>query len=118
MKIAVASEKDRVSQHFGHCQNFNIYEVDKDNIVNMESVPNPGHKPGYLPNFLNKLGVNIIISGGMGASAINLFNSKDIEVITGAQGNVDDIAGKYIKGELASTGSICHQHLHHEECGE
>lgn len=56
MKIAVASEQDKVAGHFGHCINFNIYEARGSEIINSESIPNPGHKPGFLPNFLNDLG--------------------------------------------------------------
>lgn len=118
MKIAVASENNVVTEHFGHCQNFNIYEIEGNNIIKNDSIPNPGHKPGFLPNFLNDLGVNVIISGGMGAGAIDIFNNKNIEVITGASGNSIDLAQRYMSGELVSTGSICHQHIHHEECGE
>ncbi|NLN48938.1 MAG: dinitrogenase iron-molybdenum cofactor, partial [Clostridiales bacterium] len=70
MKIAVASEGKNVTEHFGHCENFNIFEAEGDKIVKSNSVPNPGHKPGFLPNFLNDLGVNVIISGGMGGGAI------------------------------------------------
>ena len=28
IKIAVASEKDMVTEHFGHCENFNIFKRD------------------------------------------------------------------------------------------
>lgn len=117
MKIAVASEKDMVTEHFGHCENFNIFEVENNVIINSESIPNPGHKPGYLPNFLNEKGVNVIISGGMGGGAIDIFNEKNIEVIVGASGNAKTLAEQYIKGQLKSTGSVCHNHEHHDECG-
>ena len=65
-KIAVASEVNEVAGHFGHCSNFNIYEVENGKIVKEESIPNPGHRPGFLPNFLNELGAKVVISGGMG----------------------------------------------------
>jgi len=70
-----------------------------------------------LPNFLNDMGVNTIISGGMGAGAVEIFNEKGIEVITGAQGDAEDLVKRYLKGELQSTGSVCHEHRHHDECG-
>jgi predicted Fe-Mo cluster-binding NifX family protein len=118
MKIAVASERDLVTEHFGHCENFNIYEVEGNGIIKDESIPNPGHRPGFLPKFLNDLGVNVIISGGMGGGAIDIFNNKNIEVIIGAHGNARKLVESYINGELVSTGSICHSHIHNEECGE
>ena len=76
--------------------------------------PNPGHKPGFLPNYLNDLGVNVIISGGMGGGAVDIFNEKGIEVIVGAQGEAKTAAEQYLQGRLQSTGSICHEHLHHD----
>lgn len=116
MKIAVASEGNLVTEHFGHCQNFNIYETEDCKIVKSESVPNPGHKPGFLPNFLNDLGIKVIISGGMGGGAVDIFNEKDIEVIVGARGDAKENVELYLKGELKSTGSVCHQHQHEGDC--
>jgi predicted Fe-Mo cluster-binding NifX family protein len=118
IKIAVASEKEMVTEHFGHCLNFNIFEAENDQITKSESIPNPGHKPGFLPNFLKDMGVNVIISGGMGEGAIDIFNEKGIEVILGASGDSKDTANAYLKGTLKSTGSVCHEHQHHDECGE
>ena len=118
MKIAVASEKEMVTGHFGHCENFNIYETDGNEIVISQSINNPGHKPGFLPNFLNDMGVNVIISGGMGGGAVEIFNEKGIEVITGASGEAKSAVNEYLKGNLKTTGSICHEHQHHDECGE
>ncbi|KPU43484.1 antiporter inner membrane protein [Oxobacter pfennigii] len=118
IKIAVASENEMVTEHFGHCVNFNIFEAADDKVVRSESIPNPGHKPGFLPNFLNDMGVNVIISGGMGSGAIDIFNEKGIEVIVGASGNAKAAAEAYLKGTLKSTGSVCHEHQHHDECGE
>lgn len=117
MKIAVASERDMVTGHFGHCENFNIFEEKNNNIVKSESIPNPGHRPGFLPEFLNDLGVNVIISGGMGGGAVEIFNEKGIEVITGATGKAREAAELYLKGKLKSTGSVCHEHQHHDTCG-
>ena len=118
MKIAVASENMMVTEHFGHCVNFNIYDVENNEIVKSGSIENPGHKPGFLPNFLNDLGVNVVISGGMGGGAIDIFNEKNIEVIVGTSGDAKAAAVAYLQGELKSTGSVCHEHQHHDECGE
>jgi len=118
MKIAVASENGMVTEHFGHCETFNIFETENNKIVKSETIPNPGHKPGFLPNFLHDMGVNVIISGGMGGGAVDIFNEHGIEVITGARGNAEALANSYLKGELKSTGSVCHEHQHADECGE
>lgn len=64
------------------------------------------------------MGVNVIISGGMGGGAIDIFNKKNIEVIVGASGSAEVAAEAYLQGSLKSTGSVCHEHQHHGECGE
>jgi predicted Fe-Mo cluster-binding NifX family protein len=117
IKIAVASENEMVTGHFGHCINFNIYNAENNNILSTVSIPNPGHRPGFLPNFLNDMGVNVIISGGMGGGAIDIFNEKGIEVVVGAAGEAKSAAEAYLAGELKSTGSVCHEHQHQDECG-
>lgn len=117
MKIAVASENEMVTEHFGYCKSFNIFEAESNQIIKSESIPNPGHKPGFLPNFLSEMGVNVIISGGMGGSAVTIFNEKGIEVIIGAKGNAKAAANSYLLGALKSSGSVCHEHQHHDKCG-
>lgn len=117
MKIAVASNGEFVTEHFGHCEAFHIFDSENNEIMKSEKVANPGHRPGFLPNFLNDLGVKVIISGGMGGGAIDIFNEKGIEVIVGTQGLALDAAKNYLAGNLKSTGSVCHEHQHHDECG-
>ncbi len=118
MKIAVASEGKMVTEHFGHCEAFTIFEAKDNQITSKEVVPNPGHRPGFLPVFLHEKGVNVIISGGMGGGAVDIFNEKGIEVITGASGDAEASANSYLRSELKSTGSVCHQHQHADECGK
>lgn len=113
-KIAVAAEGKNVTEHFGHCPGFLIYTVEGTQIQGEEFIPNPGHKPGFLPNFLADRGVSVILSGGMGQGAIEIFNERGVDVITGATGDAKTAVLKFLNGELKSTGSVCHQH--HDEC--
>ena len=122
MKIVVAANAGMVSGHFGHCEDFIFFETEGDKIVNQTVVGNPGHKPGFLPNFLADKGANVIISGGMGGGAVDIFNERNVEVIIGATGDAKANVEEYLKGNLKSTGSVCHHHDHdHEdhdhECG-
>ncbi len=114
MKLCIASEHKNVTSHFGHCETFEIYTIENSRIVDQKSVDNPGHKPGFLPGFLANIGVNVIISGGMGGSAIDLFHGFGIDVITGVSGHCDDVAKRYISQELVATYSPCEEHSHHQ----
>ena len=117
MKIVVAAMGDQVAQHFGHCETFIFFETENGQILNVENVPNPGHRPGFLPNFLADNGAKVIIAGGMGGGAVDIFNERDVEVIVGATGDARTAVETYLKGELISTGSVCHAHAHADECG-
>jgi Mrp family chromosome partitioning ATPase/predicted Fe-Mo cluster-binding NifX family protein len=116
-KVAIASERDSVCAHFGHCEGFAIYSTAAGKIVSQEFLPNPGHKPGLLPNLLNDQGVRVVIAGGMGAGAIDIFNEKGIDVVTGASGPVEQTILNFLTGQLISSGSVCHDHQHSGECG-
>lgn len=116
MIISIASDGKLVSGHFGHCEGFATYEVEEGKVLNKDFVQNPGHRPGFLPVFLKELGANVIIAGGMGEAAQQLFNENGIEVVVGASGVCDDLLQRYIKGELKSTGSICREHQHEGHC--
>lgn len=117
MRIIVASDGEQVTQHFGHCRYFRAYDAENGTIVDSRVIENPGHRPGFLPVFLKEQGANVIISGGMGAAAIELFNQNGIEVIVGASGEAKAAAEDFLKGILESTGEVCHEHMHHDDCG-
>ena len=81
-------------------------------------VPNPGHRPVYLPVFLKEKDVNVIIAGGMGETAQQLFIENGIKVVVGAAGDADKAVDEYLDGKLESTGSICSEHSYEGHCNE
>ncbi|MBN1778399.1 MAG: dinitrogenase iron-molybdenum cofactor [Clostridiales bacterium] len=117
MKIAAACTGAQMCQHFGHCENFMIFEAEDGKILSEQSIRNPGHRPGFLPNFLADKGVNVMIAGGIGGGAIEIFGERGIEVVTGAQGGARAAAEAFLSGALRSTGSVCREHAHHDDCG-
>jgi len=116
MKIAIANNNNMCTEHFGHCEGFKIYELENEKVINEDFIKNPGHKPGLLPIFLKEKGINIIISGGMGQMAQELFCENNIEVIVGASGENDKLINQYLKGILKSNNRICEKHEHEGNC--
>ncbi|GAB6137909.1 NifB/NifX family molybdenum-iron cluster-binding protein [Halanaerobaculum tunisiense] len=106
-KIAVPTDGNQVASHFGHCPEFTIVEVEGEEIVNENVVDNPGHKPGFLPKFLNNKGADCILAGGMGQRAVDLFTKNDIEVVTGVSGNVEAGIKSYLANNLDTEENIC-----------
>lgn len=114
MKIAVACDGAQVTGHFGHCENFRLYDTADGVITGEETLPNPGHKPGFLPNFLADRGAQVIISGSMGAGAAEIFQNRGVEIMTGVSGDAREAVERYLRGELVSAGINCsHHHDHH-----
>ena len=96
-----------VSAHFGRCPEFTIVEIEGNKLKNKETIPNPGHHPGFLPDFLGKLGVSTIIAGGMGPRAQGLFAEKGIDTIVGVTGRIDEVIKKVLSGTLEGGESLC-----------
>ncbi|MGB9660923.1 MAG: NifB/NifX family molybdenum-iron cluster-binding protein [Moorellaceae bacterium] len=112
MKIAVATEGNMVAEHFGHCSQYTLFQVEGQRVISKTVIPNPGHQPGFLPGYLASLGVNCVIAGGMGTRAAELFAEHGIQTVTGASGPVDEVVGAYLRGDLRTRGGFC-DHGHH-----
>jgi predicted Fe-Mo cluster-binding NifX family protein len=117
MKVAIATDNNQVSAHFGRCQHYTIFEVDGKEVKGKTVVDTPGHQPGMLPPFLSQKGVNIVIAGGMGPRAQNLFRQMNIEPITGVSGKVDEVIHAFLQDRLETGDSTCDQgEAHHQDC--
>ncbi len=107
MKIAIATEGTAVAQHFGRCPVYTIVDAEDGKVLNKEVIRNPGHEPGFLPKFLSEMGVDFILSGGMGPKAINLFHQNNVEPIVGVSGDVEAVISDFLNGELKTGESDC-----------
>ena len=107
LRVAISTDGDFVSAHFGRCPSFTIVEIDNGKLINRQTIANPGHHPGFLPQFLHEKGVNYIIAGGMGQRAEGLFAQAGIQIIVGVSGSIDEVIDKIIKGTLEGGESLC-----------
>jgi len=110
LRIAIPTVAGSLCQHFGHCEQFALCDVDEGNqtILKTTMVSPPPHEPGLLPTWLHEQGADVIIAGGMGSRAQELFAGKGIHVVTGASPEVPEkIVGQYLKGKLATGANVC-----------
>lgn len=110
MKIAIPTTDGKLCMHFGHCEVFSIFEVDEKtkSIKSKEMVTPPPHEPGLLPKWLGELGVNLIIAGGMGMRAQQLFTANGVKVVVGASSEDPELTLKaYLKGDLVTGANVC-----------
>ena len=119
MRIAFASEDDQglkgsLSAHFGRCPYYTLVDVDGESLAEIQVVANPffnSHVPGAVPEFIKSQGAHVIIAGGMGPRAIELFNQFEIEVVTtGPQGTLEDILLAYLRGDIKGALGCEHHH--------
>ncbi|MBN2103442.1 NifB/NifX family molybdenum-iron cluster-binding protein [bacterium] len=107
MKIAISTDSGHVSAHFGRCPIFTIVEITDGKVIQSDEIKNPGHHPGYLPQFLSEMDVEHIIAGGMGGRALELFQQYNIQPILGISGKIDEIISQLINGTLKGGESLC-----------
>ncbi|MDH7479081.1 MAG: NifB/NifX family molybdenum-iron cluster-binding protein [Syntrophomonadaceae bacterium] len=110
MKIAIPVANQLLCQHFGHCDQFALVEVDETRkaITGKTMLTPPPHEPGVLPRWLAQVGANVVIAGGMGSRAQTLFNMSGIEVIVGAPvDSPDNIVKAYLNGTLVTGENTC-----------
>jgi len=119
MKIAVTYENGEVFQHFGHTAQFKIYTVEEGKVVSSQVVDTNGSGHGALAGFLENLGVNALICGGIGGGARFALQDADIEIFGGVSGDADEAVEAFVSGALAFNPNACCDH-HHEgghSCG-
>ena len=107
MKIAISTDGEYVSEHFGRCPSFTIADIQDNQIATKEIIDNPGHHPGHLPKFLHEKGAEYIIAGGMGQRAQVLFDENNIKTIMGISGKIEDILNRICNGTLKGGESMC-----------
>ncbi|HDM90614.1 MAG: dinitrogenase iron-molybdenum cofactor [Candidatus Hydrothermota bacterium] len=123
MRIAFTADEPKgldsvISYHFGRCPYFVIVELDGRDVKKIENIENPSaesHAVGELPQLMNQLGVNIIVTGGMGPKAQEYFAQFGIQPITGAYGKVRDVLEEIIEGTLRETPAVSEERPSHVE---
>lgn len=115
MKIAVPVANGKLCQHFGHCEQFALVQTIDNEIRATEMVTPPPHEPGLLPRWLGEKEVNLVIAGGMGVRAQELFNAAGVEVITGAPSvGPEEVVLQYLSGTLITGINGCTHEDGHE----
>lgn len=108
MKIAIPTAGGQLCMHFGHCEQFALVDVADGAIVNSTLVTLPPHEPGLLPRWLHEQGANVIIAGGMGQRAQQLFVQNGITVLVGAPADTaENLVTAYLNGALESGQNAC-----------
>lgn len=123
MRVAVTYENGQVFQHFGHTQQFKVYDIEEQQILSSEVVDTKGSGHGALAGVLDVLKVDVLICGGIGGGAQNALTAAGIRWYGGVCGDADEAVKAFLNGNLEYDPNVkCnhhdHQHGEGHTCGE
>ena len=123
MTIAVTYMNGQIFQHFGHTEQFKVYEVQDGKILSSRVVSTQGSGHGALAGVLSALNADVLICGGIGGGAQMALASAGIKLYGGVSGDADAAVEALISGSLAYNPNVrCnhhdHEHGHEHTCGD
>ena len=122
MRIAVTYENGEIFQHFGHTEQFKVYDVENSKIISSDVVDTNGSGHGALAGVLSALHVDALICGGIGGGAQAALAAAGIQLYGGVSGDADQAAEALAAGTLAYNPNVMcdhHEEHHHEgDCGD
>ena len=114
MKIAVTHENGQIFQHFGHTEEFKVYEVVDGKVVKAEVMGSNGTGHGALAGLLFNSGIDVLICGGIGGGAQNALKEVGIQFYGGVSGDADLAVAKLLTGNLVYNPNVKCNHHNHE----
>lgn len=122
MRIAVTYENGNIFQHFGHTEQFKIYDVQEGKVTAARVINAGGSGHGALAGFLKGLDVSVLICGGIGGGAQRALAEAGIRLYGGTMGNADSAVAALLSNTLSYNPDVkCdhhgeHDHEHGHEC--
>jgi predicted Fe-Mo cluster-binding NifX family protein len=118
MRIAVTYENGEIFQHFGHTEQFKVYDIEEGKIISSEVVSTNGSGHGALAGVLGALNADVLICGGIGGGAQMALAQAGIRLFGGVSGDADKAVEAYLEGTLAYNPNVqCNHHGDHHHGG-
>ncbi len=118
MRIAVTYENGEIFQHFGHTENFKIYDVEDGKIVAAQVVSTNGSGHGALAEVLYTLKADVLICGGIGGGAQMALAQVGVKLYGGVSGSADSAVEAFLAGQLDYNPNVrCNHHDHGHGAG-
>lgn len=118
MKIAITYKDGEVFQHFGHSEQFAIYDVENGEIISKALIDTNGQGHGALAEILGENSIDVLICGGIGKGAQAAITKLGIQLCAGVNGNCDEAVKLYLENKLSfTTDAVCSHHNHDQHQG-
>lgn len=118
MRIAVTYENGQIFQHFGHTEQFKLYDIEDGKVTAEQVVDTNGSGHGALAGFLTANGVDILICGGIGGGAQAALADAGIKLYGGAVGSADEAVAALLTDTLSYNPDVRCNHHDHEHGSE
>ena len=82
MKLAVTYDNGQIFQHFGHCAQFKLYEIEDGKIVDAKVIDANGSGHGALAGMLMMQGVDALVCGEMKYHEMLDYLANGMAVVT------------------------------------
>jgi predicted Fe-Mo cluster-binding NifX family protein len=110
MRVAIPVANGQLCMHFGHCEEFALVDVDQETktIQGQTRMTPPAHEPGVLPAWIKEQGADLVIAGGMGQRAQQIFAQHGVQVLVGAPAEAPEVVVQaYLDGNLQTGDNVC-----------
>ena len=114
MRIAVTYENGNIFQHFGHTEQFKIYDIENNAVAKSEVKNTMGAGHGALAGFLKDNDVDVLICGGIGGGAKQALSEAGIKLYGGVSGSADTAVDSLLNNSLSFNPDVMCSHHDHE----
>lgn len=102
-RVAIPVSKGRLSEQFGRCNHYQLFDIDGKQVrSHLLEVP-PRHNAERLPHWASSLGITDVVTHRLDPRTIPLFSSLKINLFVGIDIDTPkSIIDRYLNGTLTS----------------
>ncbi len=112
MRIVIALDgENRLSGHFAHSDRFRIADIESGKVIRSVIKKNPYDfkdlSPGELPAYVKGLGADVLLVGGIGTRAVNIFEKDGVDIVYGLTVDGERALRDFLEGKLKKGKNEC-----------
>lgn len=105
--VAIPVTNDKLSEFFGECSHYEIFEINRKILSRKEARFPEGTVTSRLPGWLEEKGITDVIVHRVNPSVIHLFASKKVNLFVGIHiDSPKNLIEDYLQGKLESNEQI------------